>query len=178
MDLSKDKINATLVFLMRGEREKQEVLLAKKVRKLVVGCPNGFGGSMNKKETPRKCAVRELQRESGFIALEKDLEFAGIMSFHNQREDFSEFTVKVYIFILRVWRGRLKLKKDEMTGPRWYKADMASLPFRKMAPSDIFWLPLIFTGKKVVGQAWHGPDQKTLLRLPEIKVVKYLDDVD
>jgi len=177
MDLSKKRIDATLVFLVRGEGEEREVLLAKKVRKLIVDCPNGFGGSINKRETPRACAVRELRKESGLVAMKKDLEFVGVMTFHNQREGGSEFVVRVYIFILKKWRGRFKLKKDEMADAKWYKVSIQKMPFAKMAPSDIFWIPLIFAGKKIKGQVLHGPGQKTLLRTPEIKVVKYLSDI-
>jgi 8-oxo-dGTP diphosphatase len=175
MNLRKNKIDATLVFLKRGEGELREVLLAKKVRKLVVGCPNGFGGSINKRETPRACAIRELRKESGFVAMEKDLGFVGVMTFHNQRENGSWFDVRVFLFILKKWRGELKLKKDEMVFPKWYK--IRGLPFEKMAPADVFWIPLVFAGNKIKGEAWYGPDQKTLLKTPEVKVVGVLSDV-
>jgi 8-oxo-dGTP pyrophosphatase MutT (NUDIX family) len=175
MDLSRDNINATLVFLTRGRGDKREALLAEKVRKLIVGCPNGFGGSIDGKETPRACAKRELYKESGFKARKKDFEFVGIMTFHNQREDGSEFNVRVYIFILDRWTGELNPKKDEMRNPKWHKVN--KLPFKRMAPSDIFWVPYIFAGKKIRGEAWHSPDQKTLLRTPAVKVVKSLGDI-
>jgi ADP-ribose pyrophosphatase YjhB (NUDIX family) len=176
MDLSKNKIDATLIFLKRGSGSEREILLAKKVRKLVVGCPNGFGGSINKRETPRACAVRELRKESNLVAMKEDLKFVGVMTFHNQRNDGSEFSVRVFVFLLKKWRGKLKLKEDEMVDPKWYKIN--KLPFAKMAPADIFWVPPIFAGKKIKGEAWYGPEQKDLLCTTEIKVLEFLSDID
>ena len=176
MDLRKKEINATLVFLVRGEGEEREILLAKKVRKLVVGCLTGFGGSINKRETPRKGITRELGKESGLEATRGNFEFVGVMQFHNQREDGSEFFVRVFIFFLYKWRGRPKLKKDEMVSPKWYRANR--LPYAQMPPADVFWIPYILAGKKIKGKAWYGPDQRTMLRTPEVKIVKSLSDVD
>jgi ADP-ribose pyrophosphatase YjhB (NUDIX family) len=175
MDLSKNKIDATLIFPTRGEGGERETLLAQKVRKLIVKRRTGFGGSIEGRETPRACAKRELYKESGLIARKKDLEFVGIMIFHNQREDESEFAVRVYIFILNKWKGELKPKKDEVRNLKWHRVN--KLPFIKMPPSDVFWVPFIFAGKKIRGEAWHGPDQKTLLRTPVIKVVESLGDI-
>jgi ADP-ribose pyrophosphatase YjhB (NUDIX family) len=182
MDLSRNKIDATLVFLVRGESGKQKTLLAKKVRKLIVGCYNGFGGSVNNKETPRACAVRELQKESGLLALKKDLEFKGVMTFHNQRERKDGggwFTVRVYLFVLKEWRGKLKLKEDEMEGKRWFKT--YRLPLKEMAPSDRFWIPALFSednkNKIIRGEAWQSPNQKKLLGI-SIKWVGKTSDIN
>jgi ADP-ribose pyrophosphatase YjhB (NUDIX family) len=182
MDTSKNKIDATLVFPVRGGGGKRKTLLAKKVRKLIVGCPNGFGGSLNKRETPRACAIRELYKESGLVALKEDLEFVGVMTFHNQREKKEgggEFAVRVFVFILKKWRGKLKLKEDEMTDPKWYK--IYRLPLKEMAPSDRFWVPLILNGeykdKILRGEAWHSPKQEKLLGI-SIRWIGKTSDVD
>lgn len=176
MNLSQDKITATLVFLTKKQGKRQKVLLAQKVRKLIVNCFNGFGGSIHKGEKIRACAVRELRKESGLVVLKSDLEFAGVMIFHNQREDLSWFHVKVFIFLTKEWKGKLKLKEDEMINPWWF--DTGRLPMKRMAPADHFWLPLILKGQKIKGQAWYGPNQKTMTRLPEIKVTKHPSDID
>jgi len=179
MDLSKNNTLATLVFPVRGTGGKRKVLLAKKVRKIGIGCPNGFGGSLNKGETVKACAVRELRKESGLVAMQGDLEFVGVMRFHNKREKKNGggwFVVTVFVFILNKWIGKLKLKKDEMVDDKWYK--IYRLPRKKMMPADQFWVPLIFNGNKIKGEAWYGPKQKTMPRLPEIKVVAHLSDVD
>lgn len=175
MDLTKNKIEATLVIPIRSSGDEREIFLARKTRKIAVGLYNGFGGSVDG-ETPRKGATRELKEELNIVAEEKDLIFVGVMTFHNQRTDGSKFTVRVYIFLLEKWRGEPKLKKDEMRDPKWF--NIKKLPFKEMPHADIFWLPTVLDGYKIKGQAWYGHNQKTLLKTPDIKVVKYLSDVD
>ena len=179
MDLRKDKIDATLIFLVKKKNKHQRVLLAEKVRKIGIGCPNGFGGTINKKETPRACAIRELKKESGLIAMKEDLQFVGVMTFYNQRKDHSKFTVKVFIFILDKWRGDLKLKEDEMVNSKWYKT--YRLPLKKMMPADKKFVPKLLNGEHVEellhGEVWYGPEQKKVLGC-EIKWFGKTGDVD
>ncbi len=182
MDLSKNKIDATLVFLVKGEGGKQKTFLPRKVKKLIVRRRTGLGGSLDKRETPRTCAMRELYEESGLVALKKDLEFKGVMTFHNQREKKEGggwFIVRVYIFILNKWRGKPKLKKSEVIDPRWYKT--YRLPIKEMPPSDRFWVPALFGDEHkneiLRGEAWHSPNQKKLLGI-NIKWVGKTSDVD
>ena len=181
MDLSKNKIDATLVFLIKEKGKQRKVLLAQKIRKkLIVNCFNGFGGSINKRETPKACTIRELREESGLIVIEKDdLQFAGIVIFHNQREDHSKFDVKVFIFILKKWIGKLKLKKDEMVNSKWFKT--YRLPKKRMAPGDKKFVPQILNNihpdKIVRGEIWYSRGQKKLLGY-DIKWVGRNGDVD
>ncbi|MFA6405643.1 MAG: NUDIX domain-containing protein [Candidatus Paceibacterota bacterium] len=166
MDLTKNKIDATLVFAVKNDGNQRKVLLAQKVRKLIVNCFNGFGGSLNKKETPRVCAIRELKAESGLTAMKKDLEFVGVVTFHNQRKDHSQFSVRVFIFTLSKWRGKVKTKEDEMKNPKWFKT--YRLPLKRMAPGDKLFVPQIFIGdhsKELLhGDIWYSRNQKKLLR--------------
>jgi ADP-ribose pyrophosphatase YjhB (NUDIX family) len=179
MDLSKNRIDATLVFPVKEKGKCLKVLLTQKVRKLLVNCFNGFGGPINKRETPKACAVRELREESGFIAMEDDLEFVGVVIFHNQREDYSKFDVKVFIFILKKWRKRLKLKEDEMVNSKWFKT--YRLPKKRMAPGDKKFVPQIlnntYPDKIVRGEIWYSPGQKKMLGY-DIKWVAKTGDVD
>ena len=135
---------------------------------------------MNKKETPRECAKRELREESGFLAMKKDLFFVGIVKFHNQREDGSKFDVMVFIFTLNKRLGKLRLKEDEMVEPRWYKTKR--LPLKKMMLGDKDWVPQIFKNKhrnqRLRGEVWYGPNQKTLLRPVKVRWVGRTGDVD
>jgi 8-oxo-dGTP diphosphatase len=179
MDLSKDKVDATLVFLLREQKKQMKVLLAKKVRKIVVGRYNGFGGSMRQHETPRACAVRELRKESGYIVFKKDLEFRGIVTFRNQMEGREDFVVQVFIFTSTKWRGTLKLKEDEMIDPKWFKT--YRLPLKKMAAGDKKFVPQLLNNihpdKIVRGEIWYGHNQKSLLGW-DVKWVAKTGDVD
>lgn len=179
MDTRKDKITATLVFLVKKKGKQKKVLLAQKTRKINVGRFCGFGGSSNERETPRKCAVRELKDESGYVALKKDLEFVGVVTFHNQRKDRSRFSVRVFVFILTKWRGKLKLKEDEMINPKWFKT--YRLPLKRMPPGDKTFAPQLLDGSHagqiVRGEIWYSPKQEKLLQF-DIKWVAKTDDVD
>jgi len=178
MDLRKNEEETTLIFLVRKNGEGREVLLAKKVKKkVIVDRFTGFGGSLDNGESPRKCAIRELREESGFLASKKDLKPAAIITFHAQREDEADLVIKCFVFILEKWTGKLRLKEDEMAEPEWCKAQLEGLPFNKMPLADIFWVPQIFDGKLVKGDVWYGPNQKTLTRTPEIRVVESLGDI-
>lgn len=179
MDLRKNNIDATLVFLIKEEGKQKKTLLAQKVRKLIIGRFNGFGGSINQKETPRACAVRELKKESGFIAMKEDLEFMGRVIFHSKRKKRPNLNVRVYVFILREWRGKLKLKEDEMANPKWYKT--YRLPLKKMAPGDKEFVPKLLNSERtdliVNGEIWYSQDQKKLLNY-KVKWVARTGDVD
>jgi len=179
MDLTKNNIDATLVFLIKKDGKQRKTLLAQKVRGLIVGCFNGFGGSINKKETPRTCAVRELRKESGLIAMKRDFEFMGRLIFHNKRKKLPDLNVRVYIFILKKWVGKLKLKEDEMVNPKWYKT--YRLPLKKMAPGDRKFVPKLLDGEHedllVRGEIWYSEEQKKLLRF-KIEWVGRTGDVD
>jgi 8-oxo-dGTP diphosphatase len=179
MDITKNKITATLVFLTRERGGQKEVLLAKKTRKIGVGCFNGFGGSLDKRETPRDCVVRELKEESGLVAKKEDLFFAGVVTFHNQREDGGVFSVRVFVFILKEWKGKLK-PSDEMTEQEWFPIN--KLPLKQMMAADRDFVPQILNGhyhdKLLRGEAWYGPNQKVLLKLTQIKWVGRSGDVN
>ena len=179
MDLRKNKIDATLIFLLREEGGKQKTLLAKKVRKIGVNRYNGWGGALKKRETPRVCAVRELKKESGLSALKRDLVFMGVVTFHNQRDDGSKFYVKVYIFLLHNWKGRLTPKEDEMRDPRWFWTKR--LPLKRMMPGDIKFVPELLDGRHlnrlVKGEIWYSPRQEKLLAF-KVDWVARTGDVD
>lgn len=179
MDLRKNKADATLVFLVRGTGGKKKTLLAKKVRKIGIGRYNGFGGSMNNKEAPRACAIRELKKESGYVGLKKDLEFVGIVTFHNKRRKRPDFIVKVFVFILKKWAGRRNLKKDEMINPKWFKTHR--LPLKQMMAGDKKFVHQILSGnhgdKLLRGEFWYAEEQKKLLEF-EVRWVARTGDVD
>lgn len=172
MDLRKKKIVATLTFPIRGE----QVLLARKTRKLLVGCWNGWGGAQEEGETIRQAALREFEAESGLTAQLEGLEYVGVVNFHNQKADGKEFDVEVHMFLLKKWTGVVKSKESEMKDPTFWP--LSALPYHEMAPSDHDWLPAVLAGEWIEGEVWHGPDQKTLMRPTRLERVAKLGDVD
>jgi ADP-ribose pyrophosphatase YjhB (NUDIX family) len=171
MDLRKKKVVATLLFPIRGS----EVLLARKTRKIGAGLWNGWGGSIEKGETIRETAVRELRDESGLSTSLKDLEYRGKVTFHNQKSHVGKFDVEVHMFLLRRWSGIVK-PNSEMKDPTFWP--IQDLPFDEMMPSDKDWLPLILSGTCIEGEVWHGKSNTSLLKPTEIRFPAGLGMVD
>ena len=147
---------ATVVFPLRGDN----VLLARKTRKIGAGCWNGYGGVPDPGETLPACAVRELFEESGLSACPEDLTKIAIMDFHNTKSDGTTFIARVHFYTLAVWEGECHAT-DEMADPTWFPREQ--LPLLEMMPADRVYLPLVFSGKKIVGTAHYTPFQQALI---------------
>ncbi|MBN2093981.1 MAG: NUDIX domain-containing protein [Candidatus Zambryskibacteria bacterium] len=171
MDLRKKKVVATLVFPIKRD----EVLLARKTRKIGVGLWNGWGGMVEDGETIRQTAVREFADESGLSSSASDLQYCGKVTFHNKKADGRKFDVEVHMFLLRKWNGQLK-PNPEMKEPTFWS--IQNLPFDEMMPSDKDWLPFVLRGERIEGEVWHGENQKFLLKPIEIQLSAKLDDID
>ena len=159
-------LQAGLCFLI----SEGKVILAKKQKHIGRDCWNGYGGGIEKGETPEEATVRELGEESGGIeTTTRNLEKVAIVDFHNTKEDGEIFICQVHIYLVRVWYGSAK-STDEMVDPTWF--DINDLPFSEMLPADREWLPIALSGKKITAEAWYGPHQKELLRPVEIREVE------
>jgi 8-oxo-dGTP diphosphatase len=155
-------LRATLTFLIREERGVREILLARKMRKTAEGFLNGYGGMIEEIDTsPAQSAKRELLEEARLIALAADFKKKAIIRFHNITKEGIEFDCEVHVFVLTKWRGKPK-STTEMKNPSWYLCK--EIPYEKMAPSDISWLPKILAGEKFFAEVWLGPGQKELLK--------------
>jgi 8-oxo-dGTP pyrophosphatase MutT (NUDIX family) len=165
--MKKEMHTATLVYVLRGKDSVEEVLFAEKLKKVLVGRLNGFGGKLKPGETPEAAAIRELREEAGLKARIGDLEKMAVVDFYNQ--DADDFHVHVYL--LRRFKGEARAK-DGMKNATWRLT--SRLPFEQLAPGDPFWLPKIFGGKKIIAEIWHGPKQETLTRDPVINIVETL----
>ncbi len=170
MDLRKKKITATLVFPIKGDK----VLLARKTRKIGMGLWNGWGGMVEEGETIRQTASREFVEESGIRVKDRDLEYVGEITFHNQKADGRRFDVEVHMFLLKKWTGKVK-SNSEMRDPTFWEID--KLPFEEMMPSDSEWLGTVLTGEWISGEVWHGLDQKTIIKPTLLKKVKKLRNI-
>ena len=158
MDQQSEKtlFEATLVFLIKEQR----VLLARKTRHIGGGCWNGYGGGPEPNETLPFSAVRELKEESGVIVNPRQLEKVAEMTFHNTKSDGSKFSCLVHVYFARSWKNEAR-ESEEMITPRWFP--FHQLPTNEMMPADAVWVPIILSGKRIVGEAWYGPKQKELL---------------
>jgi len=145
---------AVLVLLRRNN----EVLLARKTRKIGKGCWNGYGGGVEKGETVRAAAVRELSQETGGLPVEEeDLEQVAVIHFHNTRSDGGTHITEMHVFVTDTWSGQVHAT-DEMATPTWFVVD--EVPYDELMPSDRDWMPLVLADKKIVAHAYLGPFQK------------------
>ncbi len=158
-------MNAVLVFPVRNER----VLLARKTRNIGEGCWNGYGGGIDAAESPQEACVRELKEESGLLVDSQDLEYVATLDCHNTKVDGSIFACRVHTFLVRIWKGEVR-STEEMATPTWFPFE--SLPLSEMMLADREWLPRVLAGKRLMVEAWYGPQQQTLLRDVVIEEMK------
>ena len=158
--MTKEKIlaEATLCFFIRGE----EVLLAKKLRKIGVGCWNGYGGGIKQKDKDlTAAAIRECREECGVKITRENMKKVSIMDFHIITSDNKKFVCRVHIFLVTKWKGNPR-ETEEMSQPTWFK--ITDLPLKEMMPADPFWIPQALCGAIFTGKASYGPYQKQLVK--------------
>ncbi len=146
----------TLCIIQKDE----QVLLGMKKRGFGAGRWNGFGGKVTPGETIEEAAVRETKEEAGIDV--QNLEKVGILEFTFLG---SEDILQVHIFKTSEFIGE-PTEGEEMK-PQWFETGV--IPYDSMWPDDIFWLPLLFAGKKFKGGFSFGPDD-TILKQELIEV--------
>jgi 8-oxo-dGTP diphosphatase len=132
------------------------VLLGLKKRGFGTGKWNGFGGKIEKDETPATAAVRELREESGLEARPEDLEARGTLTFiFPDRPEFDHF---VHLFVVTQWHGTV-VETAEMRA-QWH--ERGCLPFDTMWDDDKYWLPFILEGKRIDATFTYRQDNETV----------------
>lgn len=126
-------IEAVIVHVIQDRK----ILLNYKKRGHGKGKWNGFGGKIEKGETPEKCAYRETFEEGG-VKL-RNLEKLGVIKFYN---------VNGENWLVHVFRGNIdgEPKESEETFPRWFS--LWDIPYEEMWEDDKYWLPLVIHGIK------------------------------
>lgn len=147
--MAKIKTVYTLSFVQKNS----QILLGLKKRGFGQGLWNGFGGKVNKDETIKLAACRELKEESGLIAT--NIEQSGILKF--EWENSLEL-LEVHVFRVLEFTGHI-METDEMK-PVWFYLD--EIPFTKMWPDDVYWLPLFLKKVKFKGQFLFA-DKNTII---------------
>ena len=131
-------VSMTLVFPQKNGK----VLLGMKKRGFGAGRYNGFGGKLEKGETPIQAAHREFTQESGLVA--NSLKFIGSFNFiYDTKPDW----LHVYVYLAEDFSG--EITETEEMKPIWFAKD--DLPLDKMWPDDKYWLPAALDGKVVSG---------------------------
>ena len=116
-----------------------KILLGMKKRGHGEGKWNGFGGKVEKGETIKEGAKREILEEAGIEIMEMNK--LGILEFIYQD---GSGNMKVYIFNVKEFKGN-PIESEEME-PKWFDVD--EIPYNQMWPDDKYWLPLFLKEKR------------------------------
>ena len=148
--------DATLVILIKKSGgEITNICLAMKKRGFGAGRYNGVGGKVERGETVEQAAIRETEEEIGVRP--ENLQKVAQLSFYFESEVisdekqgsgearflFSPNNQKVHVYFSEQWQG--EITESEEMKPKWFK--ISQIPFEKMWPDDILWLPEVLKGK-------------------------------
>jgi 8-oxo-dGTP pyrophosphatase MutT (NUDIX family) len=143
----------TLCLLIKGDK----ILLAMKKRGFGVGRWNGAGGKFDPEKGDKNildAAIRETKEEIGVEI--KNPEKVGL--FHFKFADKEEWNQDVSLFVAGEWAGN-PTESEEMM-PKWFS--FSEIPYEKMWPDDIHWMPHILAGKKLEADFLFGEEDKIL----------------
>ena len=92
--------------------------------------------------------MRELEEESGVSCQPDQLKLRGRLDFEFGTEGNLEAiqTVAVYTVDERLCKG--EPKETEEMAPKWFPANLQTLPFGSMWPDDVYWFPALLDPKE------------------------------
>ncbi len=142
---------ATLCHVFRGRR----VLLLLKAEGLFGGGKwNAPGGRLAKGESPEAGAVREMFEETGLRV--RSMRFHGILNFYLGRQRTLDQTV--FVFSSAHTIGKLRRSVEGQLD--WFPLDQ--IPYNSMWEDDRVWLPLLFKGRRFVGNFYFSDGYQRL----------------
>jgi 8-oxo-dGTP diphosphatase len=124
---------ATLLFVRQADR----VLLIRKKRGLGAGKINGPGGRLDDGESPRDCAIREVQEE--LLVTPIGVEARGELAF----QFVDGYALFVHVFSATGCEG--EPQETDEAEPLWTPID--AIPFAEMWADDRLWFPHLFRGE-------------------------------
>jgi len=145
---------ATLCFIVDGDPARR-ILLGLKKRGFGAGKYNGFGGKVNKGESIRAAAVREVEEETSIRIDPESLRAAGTITFFFPAEP--EFDHHVHLFLASKWEG--EPEESEEMSPAWFEVDR--IPHERMWGDDAHWLPLVLQGRRIRARFTFASDNET-----------------
>lgn len=121
-----------------------KLLLAQKKRGFGVGKINGIGGKQNPDEAITQTMLRETMEEIGVVPT--GYRRVAILDFDEYDGDTREF-IEVHVYMADGYEGEI-IESEEMK-PQWF--GLNELPYDRMFPDDIYFLPLLLEGKLIKG---------------------------
>ena len=130
---------AVLSFVFNKKTD--EVLLIHKKRGLGKGKVNAPGGRIEAGESDFEAAVRETQEE--VCVTPEDVKKVGELNFY-----FTDgYSLKGFVFVSDKYGG--EIKETDEAKPFWCK--ISEIPYENMWADDMFWLPLLLSGRAFRG---------------------------
>jgi 8-oxo-dGTP pyrophosphatase MutT (NUDIX family) len=136
------------------------ILLGLKKCGLGIGNWNGFGGKVRKNETIKQAARRELIEETGIKPGKIDKRGIILFEFESPASVVRSEKLEVHIFSTNVFEGKPREAKEMK--PRWFPLN--KIPYKKMWADDIFWLPLMLSGKNFKGRFLFDNKGKKIIK--------------
>lgn len=141
-------VHATLVYIQKGN----EVILIEKKRGHGAGKVNAPGGKLEGEESPLHCAIREVDEEIGLQVT--NLRLSAVLRF----QDFlNGFALQGHVYVSTVFDGTIR--ETEEAKPFW--CDKDQLPYARMWEDDQFWLPIVLSGRSLLGDFLFENDRLT-----------------
>ena len=142
---------ATLLFVVRDEK----ILLIHKKRGLGKGKINGPGGRVEAGETPRQCAIREVEEE--LCVTPVSLRRFGLLDF----QFVDGYSLRCHVYRADDCKGT-PTETDEAV-PLWL--DLDAIPYDRMWADDRIWLPMLLAGRDFQGRFLFDGDRMTGFRM-------------
>jgi len=118
------------------------LLLIRKKRGLGAGKINGPGGRLDDGESPRQCAIREVQEE--LCVTPTGVEARGGLAFQ-----FTDgYALYVHVFSATDCEG--EPQETDEAAPLWFPID--AIPFDQMWADDRLWFPHLLSGQPFRGR--------------------------
>jgi len=142
----------TLVHILDGNK----MLLKMGVRGISKGKWNAPGGKIEAGETPEQNALREAYEETGLRL--RNLEYHGELKFFLGGKN--ELSFHSYLFSTKEFSGNARSTEEGEV--RWFELD--EIPYDKMWPDDIFWIPKMLAGQKFDADFFFDGENKKITR--------------
>lgn len=152
--------NTTLLFLIKkADGKVSEVCLGMKKRRFGAGKWNGMGGKLLEGETIEVALMREIKEEIDVVP--KNIKKIAELAFtFDHNPDWNQV---VHTYFCEEWEGE-PVESEEMA-PAWFT--VGDIPFDKMWPDDIFWLPRALVGEKIKASFTFGDNDVILAQKVE-----------